>query len=925
MNPIKNLKLKNKLILMLVVPLLALLGYSAILYSNASQRAEDAGRMVALVQMATAISHAEDRLLGEYDIASRYFATGGKQFVDEWRQVTRQSDEALSQLDERLQALGEWELPNEFAQRLDAMRQSRAELPKLRQQLQQGKLDRSRLDAFYPRFSERMLSLAELLPKLSLDKNLAIDSTAYASFLRLKTLAEEERNILYPVFQREQFIGKEFEHFARSLYHQEVYERQFLDDTTPQMAAEYRQRMESPPARQAESMRDKAFQAADFGDFKIDAQDWLKAQGGKIALLEEIADKLGEDILQRVDQTHDAAVARIWTVSLVSLFVILLTVSMWWLISGGIARAVQQITRVIDAIANGRLDNRIEAESRDEFGQLLESLARMQQDLRVRGEKEGRVARANARVRQALDNVSASVMVADQRNDIIYVNRAAMTLFSAIEADLKKEMPDFKAGGIVGSNIDRFHKHPQHQQRLLEKLSKEHRSEFQVGGHTMAFIANPVFGENGERLGTVVEWMDRTHEVDTEAEIQDIVRAVQQGRLDRRIDTLDKEGFFLRLSESINEMVATIGNTMDDINVVMSALARGDLTRQIENHYQGAFGEVAESVNETVEKLSRIVGEIRSSAQEVSATAKEILDGNNRLSSRTENQASALEQTAASMEQITSTVKQNSDNAQLANQLAEDARETANKGGEVVSHAVKAMDEINQSSERIAEIIGVIDEIAFQTNLLALNASVEAARAGEQGRGFAVVATEVRNLAQRSATAAKEIKELIQDSVGKVDAGSKLVNQSGETLQEIVNGIQKVGDIVGEIAAASAEQTAGIEQVNAAVTSMDETTQQNAALAEQTSAASQSMVERSNNMAERLAFFTLDASWESTVVQLDPAPSAAATATQATRASQTVMARTEAVRRPAPASTAAAASAAASAEPVFDDDEWEEF
>jgi methyl-accepting chemotaxis protein len=234
----------------------------------------------------------------------------------------------------------------------------------------------------------------------------------------------------------------------------------------------------------------------------------------------------------------------------------------------------------------------------------------------------------------------------------------------------------------------------------------------------------------------------------------------------------------------------------------------------------------------------------------VSRGAEEISEGNTNLSQRTEEQASSLEETASSMEQMTSTVKQNADNASRASQLAGAARDQADKGGSVVSHAVRAMTEINDASRKIVDIIGVIDEIAFQTNLLALNAAVEAARAGEQGRGFAVVASEVRSLAGRSATAAKEIKGLIQDSVKKVEEGSSLVTQSGQTLDQIVIAVKKVSDIIGEIAGASHEQSAGIDQVNKAVMQLDEMTQQNAALVEEASAASQSMAGQARSLIE---------------------------------------------------------------------------
>jgi methyl-accepting chemotaxis protein-1 (serine sensor receptor) len=302
-------------------------------------------------------------------------------------------------------------------------------------------------------------------------------------------------------------------------------------------------------------------------------------------------------------------------------------------------------------------------------------------------------------------------------------------------------------------------------------------------------------------------------------------------------------------------LVRAIMGPLEKAVSVANHIAEGQLDNDIQVERNDELGALMTALRTMTGKLSTIVGDVRTASDAVGSSAREIAMGNDDLSQRTQEQASALEETASSMEEMTSTVKQNADNARQANQLAVGARGQAEQGGQVVSMAISAMNEINESSRKIADIIGVIDEIAFQTNLLALNAAVEAARAGEQGRGFAVVAAEVRNLAQRSAGAAKEIKDLIQDSVEKVKTGSSLVDESGKTLTEIVGSVKKVTDIVAEIAAASQEQSSGIEQVNKAITQMDEVTQQNAALVEEAAAASRSMEEQTRRMMEIMRFF----------------------------------------------------------------------
>ena len=343
-------------------------------------------------------------------------------------------------------------------------------------------------------------------------------------------------------------------------------------------------------------------------------------------------------------------------------------------------------------------------------------------------------------------------------------------------------------------------------------------------------------------------------------------------------------------------------------------VADGDLTGLIDVKSRDEIGQLQQALRDMNANLLRIVGEIRTGTEAIATSSSEIASGNQDLSARTEQQASSLEETASSMEELTSTVRQNADNARQANQLAMTAADVAAKGGDVVSQVVDTMSAIDASSKKIVDIIAVIDGIAFQTNILALNAAVEAARAGEQGRGFAVVATEVRSLAQRSAAAAKEIKDLIGDSVAKVETGSALVDQAGRTMEDVVSSIRRVTDIVAEISAASNEQSAGIEQVNQAIAQMDQVTQQNAALVEEAAAASQSMHDQSRHLSRTVSEFRVNGA--AVLARTQPVlPSAAASAAPAVRARK---AAGRAVAAPAARPGQAPA-------PAGSDGDWEEF
>jgi methyl-accepting chemotaxis protein len=527
-------------------------------------------------------------------------------------------------------------------------------------------------------------------------------------------------------------------------------------------------------------------------------------------------------------------------------------------ITRSITRPLHRAVVVANAVAAGDFDQKIEGGGQDEAGQLMRALEGMRVELKERRDHEQKILSENIRVRSALDKCSTNVMLADSAGGIVYMNESISATMMAAEADLRAQLPNFDAKKLVGANMDVFHKNPAHQRGMLSSLKSTYRTEIKVGPRTFSLIANPIMDEKGERLGTVVEWKDRTMEAAAEVEVAGIVSAAGAGDFTRRMDLAGKEGFFRQIGEGINKLMETSSVGLNEVVRVLGALAKGDLTEKITNQYEGTFGRLKDDSNATVAQLTEIIGQIREASESIGTACREIAAGNTDLSQRTEQQASSLQETASSMEELTSTVKQNAENARQANQLADSASSVAMTGGKAVSAVVGTMSSINESSRKIVDIISVIDGIAFQTNILALNAAVEAARAGEQGRGFAVVASEVRSLAQRSAAAAKEIKTLIGDSVDKVEEGTKLVDAAGQTMEEIVQAVKRVTDIMAEIAAASQEQSAGIEQVNQAITQMDQVTQQNAALVEEASAAAESMKDQAGVLQASVSVFVLD-------------------------------------------------------------------
>ena len=889
MKLIADLQIKYKLALMLFLPTVGLLFFSVHAVKEKADIAYDMSQIEKLVQLSLKLSTIIHQIQYERHVSELFLKNQGQKHATQLSEATTLTDQVITEFNLFLTKLNNINhYSTTFTSGLQHTQQAIDTLPSLRDNIAHQNITPHQAITNYSQINNELIEFITYINNSYQNQNFAKLKLAYLNLVIAKERSALEGSLLSRVFKQRYFEPGEFRQFVELVSQQQVYLetiiQRYLND---EQQAFLEKQFASKFIKETNNMRQLAYAASIDGIIKASLTDmenvvrnsisehWFNMQTGKMEVFKAIENRFAHDLTTQSVQARNQAHAEFIITLSIILVIIFLTLLLVYRILTGITTHLSQAVNVASAISAGHLDTIIKVTTQDETGQLLQAFANMQtqlchrieadkqfaNQLRQQMEENKRIATEALRINKALDSVTTYVFIADNDCNIIYLNKAAHQLLKQEGLSVVTKFSELDLEEWVDDK-DNTNSHFSWQCQFLSQLTNSYCSRFKMKNLIIDSTITPVMNEQGERLGIVAEFRDITIQTSLEQEINSVVQAVSQGDFQQRINLDNKTGFFQTFSDGINKIIDLNQVVVKDTMNMFSALASGQLTQTIDSNYAGVFEQLKNDANTTVQKLLDIIRIIKQAADAVNAGSDMISQSNFDLNQRTEQQAAALEETAASMEQLTSTVQQNADNAKQAKQLAIDAREQATQGGQIVNGTITAMSAINHSSQKVANIIGVIDEIAFQTNLLALNAAVEAARAGDKGRGFAVVATEVRNLAQRSATAAKEIKELIRDSVRKVEQGTQLVTQSGQTLEELVAVVKNVSDHIAEIAAASQEQSAGINQINKAITQMDEMTQQNATLVNKMAATSQSLATQAQHLIQQVAFFKLSIATE---------------------------------------------------------------
>lgn len=524
--------------------------------------------------------------------------------------------------------------------------------------------------------------------------------------------------------------------------------------------------------------------------------------------------------------------------------------------SRSVIERLHRAAKLITDVSEGK-NIEVNAYSKNELGKIMQSIKMLGVKMRFEAAEDRREATEMRRIKLALDEVRLPVTLSNSENEFIYMNNAAYKMWQGISSEMAKRFPDFSVDSMYGGSLAQYFETEQDRTDFATPQEGGRQMLINLAGRKFRLTVFWVYDDRGIYVGRATQWKDVTAELAMQVQISQIVSAASEGNFKNRVEVLENEGFFKQLADGLNVLLSTCEQSYADMADIFDALSHGDLTHKITTQYEGEFETIKNNANHTVEKLTEIVEKIKNITSSLNNSSREIAQSSNNLSNRTTQQAHAIEETAASMHELTSTVEANTENANNANDFVIGASNVATKGVNVIHQVVSTMEEIHDSSRKIVDIISVIDGISFQTNILALNAAVEAARAGEQGRGFAVVASEVRSLAQRAASAAGEIKNLINDSVGKIEDGSKLVVNAGHTMEDIVGSIRTVTEMIGQINVASNEQNAGISLASQSILEMEEMTQQNAILVEQSASVSENLRNQAEDLALAVNYFKI--------------------------------------------------------------------
>ncbi len=579
--------------------------------------------------------------------------------------------------------------------------------------------------------------------------------------------------------------------------------------------------------------------------------DWYEHR----AMLMNSIDTIANGQKELVAQFHEAEEQRITmlvTIAItISILLIIIVSVMGFCIIRKTIKNLLGISQVLgDVKKTGDLSKRCnDINTGDEIEDMALALNSLLSRIQSVTQEQQRVAVETNRIKVALDNANVNIMVADAEHNIIYLNKAAQNMFAETREKFKAILPELNSSELIGQSLDMFYQNDPQQKNVLANLKDTDSNTFESNELTLIMVSTPVFDDEGKRMGTVVEWQNRTAEIQVEHEVAAIVESAANGDFSHSINEAGKQGFFLKLSQGINEILSTTGASINDVVRVLRALSEGDLNQKIEldykgRQYSGVFAELKDDVNTTVDRLSEVIGKVYRDANASAGTSAEVSATSIQLGDGSSQQAASLEQISSAMEQMSANIRQSADNASQTEQIAHKAAQDADDSGKVVVEAVTAM-------KSIAEKISIIEEIARQTNLLALNAAIEAARAGEHGKGFAVVAAEVRKLAERSQIAAREIGDLSGNTV-------TLAEQAGEKLLQLVPDIQKTAELVQEISLASREQDVGSEEINRGLQQLDTVVQQFAASSEELASSAQELTGLVEGQREAISFFKLD-------------------------------------------------------------------